>query len=81
MNTQDIVGSWAPTVLCALNVGMAVYYFSVKGENLWYSAIIAIPLCFFFVSVALYQTRQQLSELRQEMAALRQTVNSPDTAA
>jgi hypothetical protein len=81
MNTQDIVGSWAPTALCALNVGMAAYYFSVKGENLWYSAIIAIPLCFFFVSMALYQTRRQLGELKQEMAALRQSVGTPDTVA
>ena len=80
MNTQDIIGSWAPTALCALSVGMAVYYFSAKGEDLWYSAIIAIPLCFFFVSVALYQTRRQLGELRREMAALRQSVSTPETA-
>ena len=81
MNTQDIAGSWAPTALYALSVGMAAYYFSAKGENLWYSAIIAIPMCFFFVSMALHQTRQQLRELRREVATLRQSVGNPDTAA
>jgi hypothetical protein len=71
VDRQDIIRSWAPTVLCAFNVGVATYYYTGGNAGVWTSVIISMPMCFFFVSAAFYQMFRKLRDLQREIEELR----------
>jgi hypothetical protein len=71
MDRQDILRSWAPTVLCAFNVGVAAYYYTGRNAGVLTSVIISMPMCFFFVSAAFYRMFHKLRDLQREIEELR----------
>jgi hypothetical protein len=73
MTRQELFGTWASTALCATTVAVAVFYNSVGGTGIWTNVIIWLPMCFFFVSIALYRQQKAIGELKQEIARLQKS--------
>lgn len=71
MTRREMIDSWSSTALCAFSVAVAIYYNSGAGMGIWINVIIFLPMCFFFVGLALYRQHEAIQELRQELARLR----------
>lgn len=72
MTRQALAGSWSSTGLCAFTVAIAVYYNARGDAGVWTNVIIWLPMCFFFVSMALYRQHKAIEELRRQIIHLRQ---------
>lgn len=71
MDRIDTIRSWAPTVLCAFNVGLAVYYTGTSHGGIWQTVIIGLPMCFFFASASLFALTQKVRDMQKEIDMLR----------
>ncbi|HET6553553.1 MAG TPA: hypothetical protein VFG49_08450 [Dyella sp.] len=71
MDHIDVIRSWAPTALCAFNVGLAIYYAGTSNGTIWQTVIIGLPMCFFFASVSLFALTQKVRDLQKEVEMLR----------
>ena len=69
--TLQTIGHWTPFVFCALISSIALYASRSLNAEWWMGPFLSfLPMCFFFVGAATWQTQKEVRELRKQLADL-----------
>lgn len=76
------IGHWTPFAFCALISYIALYASRSLNAEWWMGPFLSfLPMCFFFVGAATWQTQKEVRELRKQVTDLQaKQVSSHATA-